>query len=351
VRGLFTILALFFACKARGEPVPPTPGAALYAKYCALCHAKDATGYAADNAPSLVNATFLASVSDDFLRTAIKLGRPGTAMAGYDVARGGPLTAQDVAQIVAHLRSGAPRSPPLFDRPPTGNAERGAAVWKQHCFVCHGDRTTRGDAVHLANPQFIGSAPDVFLRYAVEHGRPGTRMPAFSATLGAAAIDDVVAHIRTWDPKKAVAPAPASLPVVPTNLPQMRFPNGPPPSLKLRDDRFVAADDVKAALDKKSRLIVLDARAVPDWMDGRIPGALPAPYYDFKNLDGLPKDGTWIVAYCACPHHASGAVVDELRRRGYKNTAVMDEGILVWKQRGYPTENGAPPASPARARE
>jgi cytochrome c oxidase cbb3-type subunit 3/ubiquinol-cytochrome c reductase cytochrome c subunit len=127
---------------------------------------------------------------------------------------------------------------------------------------------------------------------------------------------------------------------VPANLPTLRFPNGPAPRFKLREERFVAVDDVKAALEKKSRMVVLDARAVPDWVDAHIPGALPAPYYDFKYLDALPKDGTWILAYCACPHHASGAVVDELRRRGYKNTAVIDEGILVWRQRNYPIESG-----------
>jgi cytochrome c oxidase cbb3-type subunit 3/ubiquinol-cytochrome c reductase cytochrome c subunit len=43
-----------------------------------------------------------------------------------------------------------------------------------------------------------------------------------------------------------------------------------------------------------------------------------------------------VLAYCACPHHASGAVVDELRKRGYAHTAVIDEGVLVWKERGYP---------------
>ena len=55
----------------------------------------------------------------------------------------------------------------------------------------------------------------------------------------------------------------------------------------------------------------------------------------------MPNDGTWVVAYCACPHHASGEVVDELRRRGYEHTAVLDEGILVWAQKGYPVEGAS----------
>jgi cytochrome c oxidase cbb3-type subunit 3 len=346
-----TLLVCLIACSSRGEtaastatPVAatPAPGAPLFAKYCALCHGVDATGYAADNAPSLVNPTFLANVSDAFLRSAIKAGRPGTAMAGYDVARGGPLSEQDVSQLIAFFRSHAPQPPPLAERASLGDAERGAVVWQSHCVSCHGTEKVRGDAIHLANPQLIATASDAFLRYAIENGRPGTRMVAFAQTLGPAAIEDVVAFMRTWDPARRQPPVAASdrFPAVPANLPTLRFPNGPAPRFKLREERFVAVDDVKAALEKKSRMVVLDARAVPDWVDAHIPGALPAPYYDFKYLDALPKDGTWILAYCACPHHASGAVVDELRRRGYKNTAVIDEGILVWRQRNYPIESG-----------
>ena len=58
-------------------------GAFAYAKYCALCHGVNATGYAADYAPSLVSATFLESASDDFISKGIRDGRPGTAMAPY----------------------------------------------------------------------------------------------------------------------------------------------------------------------------------------------------------------------------------------------------------------------------
>jgi rhodanese-related sulfurtransferase len=83
---------------------------------------------------------------------------------------------------------------------------------------------------------------------------------------------------------------------------------------------------------------MLDARPLSDWHLGHIPGAYPTPFYD--DLDAiaraLPRDGTWIIAYCACPHAASGKVVDGLRARGFSNTAVLDEGIDVWKQRGHP---------------
>src|SRR5690349_9947746 len=54
---------------------PHAKGAALYERYCTLCHGKDATGYAADNAPSLVSRTFLESADDAFIAAGIRLGR------------------------------------------------------------------------------------------------------------------------------------------------------------------------------------------------------------------------------------------------------------------------------------
>src|SRR5690606_5650333 len=98
----------------------------------------------------------------------------------------------------------------------------------------------------------------------------------------------------------------------------------------------VPVDDVKRALDEGRRMVIIDARATSDWQREHITGAISVPYYALTGLDRVPNDGTWVIAYCACPHHASGVVVDELRRRGYPHAAVLDEGIRVWVERGYP---------------
>jgi cytochrome c oxidase cbb3-type subunit 3/ubiquinol-cytochrome c reductase cytochrome c subunit len=79
-----------------------------------------------------------------------------------------------------------------------------------------------------------------------------------------------------------------------------------------------------------------------------IVGAISTPYYDKKSLDDIPNDGTWVLAYCACPHHVSGQVVEELRKRGYKHTAVIDEGVFAWQQKKYPVV-AAPGMSPPPA--
>ena len=317
-------------------------GAFAYGRYCALCHGADAQGYAADHAPSLVSRTFLESASDEFIARGIREGRPGTAMAGYGKVRGGPLEDQEVAAIITFLRAGGPIAVKLPATPSVGDVANGEAVYAASCKRCHGTRTDRGDAVHLANASFLSAASDAFLRYAIVHGRPGTPMPAFAGALSEAQIDDLVVMLRSWalppEPVRALPPEPPPLgqPVI--------NPGGKPPELTLRDGRYVPIAEVKRALDEKRRIVIIDARAVSDWYAMRIPGSISVPYYSFARLDGLPKDGTWITAYCACPHHASGAVVDELRRRGFSHTAVLDEGILEWKKRGYPIASEPAPA-------
>jgi len=312
-----------------------TAGAALYGKYCALCHGKDAKGYVADHAPSLVSDTFLASATNSFLARAIRNGRPGTAMGAYGASRRGPLSEDQIAAIIDYLRGPAPArviTPPTA--PVLGDPSRGEPIFRSTCQRCHGTREQHGEAVHLANPELLDSASDGFLRSAIVHGRPGTPMVSFAGALDDGQIDDVVAFVRTWATPAPRVPPPA--PEIPANLPVILNPNGRSPTFTLREERYVAAEQVKKALDAKNRIVIVDARTPAEWVQLRIPGAIPGPYHDLARLDKIPKDGTWIVAYCACPHHASGAVVNELRKRGYRQTAVLDEGIMGWKRLGYP---------------
>lgn len=326
----------------KAEPaIAEPPGAALYGKYCALCHGEDRRGYVADNAPSLVSRTFLESVSDEFLRAAIVRGRPGTAMAGYGREVGGPLGPAEVDALIAFLRTGEPARINLPEAVP-GDPRRGLAVYHAHCVNCHGTPTQRSNAVHLANPVLLETASPAFLRHAIVHGRPGTPMEPWGTRLGPQQVDDVLAFILTLgqrQPEPPPAPAePAAEPPEPEWGEVVINPKGRAPRFELRDDRFVPMDQVKKALDEKRRLIIVDARATSDWMRLRITGSVSLPYYNLSLIDKLPNDGTWIIAYCGCPHHASGVVVNELRKRGFKNSAVLDEGLFSWQRAGYPVE-------------
>jgi mono/diheme cytochrome c family protein/rhodanese-related sulfurtransferase len=340
---------------ARGKAAvahnPVENGRAIYGRLCATCHGVWGNGYVADNAPSLRSPTFLASATDAFLQAAILRGRPGTAMGAYGRVTGGPLGPAEASDVIAFLRAGGP---PLEALPPparAGDATRGHDVYEKNCQRCHGTKTQRVSAVHLANPVLLATASDAFLRRAVETGRPPTSMVPWKGALTPEQIDDVVAYVRSMavPPPPLPPAAPALPPAAPRTGPVVLNPKGRPPEFVLKDDLYVPIDQVKAALDKKRRLVIADARSPGEWSGLHIAGAISTPYYDAKALDDIPNDGTWVLAYCACPHHVSGEVVAALRKRGYPHTAVIDEGVFAWQQKGYPVvaaPGSRPPPAP-----
>jgi cytochrome c oxidase cbb3-type subunit 3 len=327
-------------------------GAQLYGKYCALCHGAALEGYAADNAPALRSPTFLATASTAFLQSAIERGRAGTAMAGFGKIVGGPLESAEVDALIAFIRGDAGAPQPLAPKASTGDVAKGSRLYATHCESCHGTATQRGNAVHLANPMFLASASDAFLRVAIADGRPGTPMEPWKDDLGTTDIEDVIAYVRSL-----ARPVPAA-PVVPPSpapaAPVVLNPDGKPPELALRLGRYASVADVAKAYAEKRRMILIDARPTSDYLRLHIPGAISVPYFDMRGLDAVPNDGTWIVSYCVCPHEESGRVLEELRKRGDPNPAVLDEGLFVWTKEGHPTKAAsgqlpiaAPPAKPA----
>ena len=314
-------------------------GVQLYTTFCAHCHGADGKGYKADNAPSLVNKTFLESADDDYIKRSIAAGRPGTSMAGYSAKVGGPLDDAALDRLVGWIRSQGPASGPVPASTP-GDAVAGLAVYNLHCMKCHGDAGTRSSAVHLANPQFLATATDAFMRYAVVMGRPGTPMEAFGTKLKPKEIDDVVSYIRTY--QKTGGAEVGSLPAPTGKEPVVINPKGKNPvwSKLRRDpggtvDRYVSVDEVNQAFKDKKRMVIIDARPASDWMKAHIEGAVSIPYHDLARLSEIPDD-VWAIAYCACPHHLSGDVVNALIAKGHKKALVLDEGILEWHRRGYP---------------
>lgn len=313
-------------------------GEQLYGTYCAACHGADLKGYKSDNAPSLVNKTFLESADDEYIKRSIAAGRPGTSMAPYSAKVGGPLDDPTLDRLVAYIRAQGPASGPLPASPP-GDAAAGEATYNLHCIKCHGDATTRSSAIHLANPMFLATASDPFLRYAIINGRPGTPMEAFGGKLKPNEVDNLVAFVRSY--KKAGAD-PSSLPPPTGNEPMVLNPKGKDPVFtKLKRDpgsavdRYVPVEEVDKALKDKRRMVIIDARPASDWMRVHIVGAVSIAYYDMTRLKEIPDD-VWAIAYCACPHHLSGDVVNALIAAGHKKALVLDEGILEWHRRGYP---------------
>ena len=321
---------------------PLARGAELYTRHCALCHGARGEGYAADNAPAIAFPDYLRIATNAFLETAIYDGRPGTPMSAWGSEHGGPFTRADSLAVVDYLRSfavGAPED--VSGIVVTGDATRGAPLYAARCASCHGARGQGVSAPTLDNVVLHDSASDGFLRRSIEVGRPGTPMEGYGGRLAAQELDDVVAFLRTL---RRIPPPLWPIEDLPSASELVLNPAGAAPTFTLRDGRYVPAAEVNAAMMAGRRIILLDARATSDWVLGHIPGAGPFPFYSVDDLASmLPTDGTWIIAYCACPHAASGRVVDQLRARGFANTAVLDEGIVVWQDRGYPMARGRLP--------
>lgn len=84
-------------------------GAQVYATNCQSCHGADGKSGAAG---SLVNPSYLALVSNQYLRTIVIAGRPDLGHPDWKNAAGGqPLTSQQVSNVVAWLASKRPASP------------------------------------------------------------------------------------------------------------------------------------------------------------------------------------------------------------------------------------------------
>ncbi len=225
---------------------------------------------------------------------AIERGRAGTAMAGYGKAVGGPLEPAEVDTLVAFIRGGV--APPVL--PPKaskGNVAAGSRVYYAHCETCHGTAERRGNAVHLANPMFLASASDAYLRVGIVEGRPGTAMEAWKDKLDENQIEDVIAYVRSLArPVPAAPPVAAASPAPPT--PVVMNPSGKPPELALRLGRYTSVADVAKAYEQKRRFVLIDARPTSDYLRMHIPGAISVPYFDMHDLDKVPNDGTWIVS-------------------------------------------------------
>jgi cytochrome c oxidase cbb3-type subunit III len=87
---------------AAQSPGDPQRGASAYGIYCSSCHGGDGRG--SKRATSIVDGSFLALVSDQYLRTVVIAGRPELGDPDWrgDVP-GKPMSPDDVSDVVAWL--------------------------------------------------------------------------------------------------------------------------------------------------------------------------------------------------------------------------------------------------------
>lgn len=314
--------------------------ASNYQKYCSLCHGKNREGYVNDHAPSLRSKTLFESGIPHAVLRPLQYGREGTPMGGYLDEVGGPMTLDETWDLTYWLfwQAGVDRLR-LGTEPVEGDAKKGAELYKKNCTACHGVNGEGVNAPALFNQSALAHNSDEFIRYTIAKGRQDTPMQAYEKLLSEDDIDNLTAFIRSRDKggqhKKAV------LRGLPKPEDYVINPDGKDPEFELDDGIYVSSKDLYKAIQEKRKMVLLDTRVTSVWQTAHIEGSIPVPYY--YNADravrNLPKD-VQIVAYCSCPRASAEHVVNKLRSKGYKNTAVLYEGIFGWQNFGYPLVRG-----------
>ena len=103
-------------------------------------------------------------------------------------------------------------------------------------------------------------------------------MPAYEGIFTDDEINNLVAHIRTWDDDQEPVPLPPFNPDLSDHL----INEGGEPadfSNDLIEDRFVPTAKVIAAMEAGQSLVLLDARPHSDYLAGHISGAIALPFY------------------------------------------------------------------------
>lgn len=201
----FTVL--FFLLIASGLANAAPDGKALFNKYCSVCHGSEGKGGVGVplSLPSFIN-----SVSDEYLKQTIRVGRPGRIMPAFS-----QLSDAQVRAIVNHVRSWTDMPTVKFDPTPViGDKKHGKELFLKRCAQCHGADGKGGKgtgvtfsrkrdlpiiAPALNNSGFLASASDAMIKNTLIHGREGTPMVSLlKAGLKEKDIDNVVAYIRSF---------------------------------------------------------------------------------------------------------------------------------------------------------
>ena len=118
--------------------------------------------------------------------------------------------------------------------------------------------------------------------------------------------------------------------------------DGGPPDFEAIDGEvaFISVDFVYQEMSAGKSFYLLDARPSNDYDIDHITGAYSVPFYEVEqHFEDYPV-GDWYIAYCGCPHSESGVVAEYFLENGHSTVGILDEGFLVWKENGYPVEEG-----------
>lgn len=187
--------------QAEGDP---QRGGQLFVENCAVCHGVDGQGRIGASLQQFSGIDPAAVASQT-----IAQGISGSVMPSWGIEYGGPLTDQDIADIVSYALSAFGGTQPIEPlpqyQPPDlaalpdvqGDPAAGAVVYWENCRPCHGDSGEGRIGKPLAT-SWPGPQPDQYIRQVVGSGIPGTRMPTWAQSNGGPLSDSDIANVAAF---------------------------------------------------------------------------------------------------------------------------------------------------------
>jgi mono/diheme cytochrome c family protein len=178
-------------------------GRKIYQEQCANCHGAQGEGGVG---PALNNKELLTKASDHVLFSLIRSGVPLTQMPAWSIDYGGPLTDQEVRNVVSFIRSWEPNAPVIQAPTFEPSAERGALTFANTCSTCHGKDGEGTDSIPALNdPQKLAGLDDKTFQAAVMNGLVAQGMPGYSGLFTSEQLADLTALIGAWRQGEDVA--------------------------------------------------------------------------------------------------------------------------------------------------
>jgi cytochrome c oxidase cbb3-type subunit III len=181
-------------------------GESLYAEQCAGCHGINGEG---GTAPALKDRMVLKNTPDQVFFSVIRSGVPNTQMPSWSVDFGGPLTDEEIRDLVALMRSWEPDAPEILPAGSQPDAEQGALLFSSTCAICHGEDGKGGNPgiPAINDPERLSKFNDDWYRSVIANGRPAKGMPTWGTVLSPAQINDLVKLISAWREGQVVNPS------------------------------------------------------------------------------------------------------------------------------------------------
>ncbi len=226
------------------KAIAVSAGQKLFQANCVTCHGANGEG---DIGPALNDSTFLKTTADDTIFSVISSGIPGTQMPAWNQSHGGPLTDENVNQLVAFLRSWQDTAPDRRNAPLQGDAGNGTVIFNSVCAICHGPNGTGTDKAAAINvADHLNQFDDAWYKDTIMKGRPAKGMPTWGTVLSPQQTADLLALIDQWRASPALATATAitstaqvtsTAEVTPTvEVARPSNPGGPGPAVALTGD-------------------------------------------------------------------------------------------------------------------